>query len=171
MQNEIDEASTSANLLDLKTASDFGSQTFSLLYPKLSSSLYSTSSVDDILTCESEKLSNIASNSSSQPVTHSYNLRSRPIQTSSPSSTRSTPSSISAILRQHAQPNSSTSENLPSSLSDIPISLRPSSGMESSFTVHSYPRSTPLIGDQESVFSLSTSNSNDLRSSISYARR
>ena len=58
-------------------------------------------------------------------------------------------------MRQHAKPHSSISENLPSSISDIPISLRPSSGIETSFTDQSNQRSSHLNGDQESVFSLS----------------
>ena len=134
----------------------------SLLSPKLSSSSYSTSSADNILKCESKNSSKSSSSSSSQPVTHSYNLRSRPTQISSSSSTRSTSSSISAVLRQYAQPHSSTSENHPSSLSDIPISLRPSSGIENSFAVHSFSRYTHLSGDQKSVSSLSAINLTEL---------
>ena len=65
-------------------------------------------------------------------------------------------------MRHHAQPNSSTSENLPSSFFDIPISLKPPSGIGTSFTVHSYPRSTHLVGDQESLSSLSATNTIDL---------
>ena len=59
------------------------------------------------------------------------------------------------MLRQHAQPHSSTSEHLPSPLSDIHFSLRPSSGIEICFTINSYPRSTHLIGNPQSVSSLS----------------
>ena len=109
-----------------------------------------------------QKFSKKTSTSTSQPATFCYELRWRPIQTLSSSSTRSTSNSISALLRQHAQPNSSTSEKLPSSLSDLSIELRPSSGIETSFTVHSYPRSTHLTGDQESVSSLSSINPSDL---------
>ena len=54
LQNKIDEPSTSTNPPDLKTASDLSTETFSLLFPKLSSSLYSTSSVDDFLNYESQ---------------------------------------------------------------------------------------------------------------------
>ena len=100
--------------------------------------------------------------SSSQPIPHLCNLTSTPIQTLSSSSTRSAPSSISTLLRELAQANSSTSENLPHSLSDIAITLRPSSGSETSFPVLSYPRSTPLIEDQVSVSSLSGTDPNDL---------
>ena len=57
---------------------------------------------------------------------------------------------------------SSTSGNLPSSLSAIPISLRPSSGSEITYTVHSYPGSTHLNGDQEFVASPNAMNPSDL---------
>ena len=50
---KIKEPSTSAKLPDLKTAYDICSETFSLLYLKISSSLYSTSSFDDFWDCES----------------------------------------------------------------------------------------------------------------------
>ena len=53
-------------------------------------------------------------------------------------------------------------ENLHFSLSDIPISLRLSSGIEMSFPVHSYPRPTHLIEDQEPVSSLSAISHTDL---------
>ena len=102
LRNKIDEPFTSANLPDLETASDKSSEQFSLLYPKLSSNFYSTSSVDDILNYEPL---HFTSTSRSQPVTHSYNLRSRPIQTSSSSSTRLALSSISALFCQHVQPH------------------------------------------------------------------
>ena len=94
-------------------------------------SLFSASSVDDFLSCESEVSSKKTLTSSSQRLTHSKNLRSRPTQPTSCFSTRSTLSSISAMLRQHAQPHLSTSQ-IPSllSLSDNPISLRPSSGFD-----------------------------------------
>ena len=94
LQSKIDESPTSSNLLDLKTLSDISSGTFSLLHPQLSSSLYSTSFFDDIFICESKISSKNSSTSSSEPVTHSLKLRSRPIQTSSSSSTISTSSSI-----------------------------------------------------------------------------
>ena len=64
-------------------------------------------------------------------------------------------------MRQHAQPNSSTSENLPSFLSDIPISPGLPSHTETSFTFHSYPRSTHLNRDHESFSSLSSINATD----------
>ena len=54
LQKKIIELITSANLLDLKTTSDISSDTISLLYPRLSSILYSSSSADDILNCESK---------------------------------------------------------------------------------------------------------------------
>ena len=135
---------------------------FPVLYPKTSSSSCSTSSVDDIRNCQSKISSNNTSTSSSQRVTPFYDLRSKLKQTYSSSGKRSTSSSISSFLRQHAQPKSSTSENLPSCLSDIPISLRPSSGIEV-FTFHSYPRSTHLIGNHESVSPLSVFNPTDLQ--------
>ena len=97
----------------------------------------------------------------SQRVTHSYNLIARPTQSSSSSRTRLASSSISALLSHRAQPQSSASENLPS-LSDIPLSIRPSCGRERSFTVQSYPKSTYLFGDQESASSLSATNSVEL---------
>ena len=159
--------STLACLLVPKTASDFSSETFSLLNPNLSTSLYSTSSVADILNSETKNASSTISTSSPQTVTDSYKLRLRSIQTSSSSSTKSTSGSISALLRQQEQPNSSYSGNLPSSLSVIPISLRPSSGIETSFTFLSYPRSTQFVGDQDAVAFLSAVNT---KHSISYVR-
>ena len=57
-------------------------------------------------------------------------------------------------MHQQSQSKSSTSENSTSSLSYIPSSLRFSSGIEISFTVHSYPRCIHLNGDKESVSSL-----------------
>ena len=80
----------------------------------------------------------------------------------SASRTRSTSNSISAIFLHEAQSQSSASENLPSSLYDIPQSLRPPSGIETSFTVHSYAKSTHFIGDRESVTSLSAINTAEL---------
>ena len=64
-------------------------------------------------------------------------------------------------MRQHAQPHSSTSEKFPSSLSDSPVSVR-LSGIETSFTVRSCPRTSHVIGDQESLSSLSAINLTDL---------
>ena len=65
---------------------------------------------------------------------------------------------MSAISCQQSQPNSSAFENFPSSPSDIPLSLKSSSGIGTSFIVHRHPRSTHLIEDQEQVSSLSASN-------------
>ena len=65
-------------------------------------------------------------------------------------------------MRQQAQLDSSTSENHPSSLSDNPLSLRTSPGIETYFTVHSYPRSTHVNGDQVSVTSGKAINTADL---------
>ena len=129
---------------------------------KLSSRLYSNSFVDDFVKCESKNSSKNTSTLSSWTATHSYNLKSRSIQTSSCFSTRPISSLISALLRQRAQPNSSISGNLRYSPSKNPLSLRPSSDVETSFTIPSYPKSTHLIGDQESVSSLSAINCADL---------
>ena len=96
------------------------------------------------------------------------------MQTSSSSNTTTTSSLISALERHHAQPVSSTSEILLSSLflslflslslsfSDIPVSLRPSTGIETPFTVHSNPRSTPFLGTQDSISSLRYINTSEL---------
>ena len=84
------------------------------------------------------------------------------MQTASSSRTRPTSSSISALLRQHPQPNNSTSEDLSPSFWHIPLSLRHSSSIETSFTVHSYPRYTHLIGEQESVSFLGAINAADV---------
>ena len=70
-------------------------------------------------------------------------------------------------MRQHAQPHSATYGkllllSLSLSLSDISLSLKPYSGNEASFTVHSYPKSTNLIRDQEWVSSLSVINTAEL---------
>ena len=146
LEIKFDEPSTSALLPDLKTASDISSEIVSLLCPKLTSSLYCTSSLDDILICESKLSSKNTSTSSSQPVTYFFILKSRPLQTLSCSSARSISSAISAFLRVHAQPNSSTSEKLPSSPFDIPIPLKTPSVIETSFTGHS-DRSAHLSGD------------------------
>ena len=110
--------------------------------------------MDDFLNCETQDSSIITLASLSQVVPHPHNLRSRPIQTSSSSCTRSTSRSISPILRQHAQPNSSTPENLLFSIFDVPLPLRRSSDIQTLFTVHSYPKSSHLVADQESLSSL-----------------
>ena len=162
LQNKIDKLSTSATVLDLKTASDSSSETFSLLYPKVISVFHSTSSVDGFLSCESEDSTNNLLWSSFRTVAHSYNLGWRPIQTSSSSHIRWTSSSFSAILRQHSESHSSIWKNLPSPLSDMPFSLRPFSDNENSFTVQSNSKSTHLIGDQETFSSLSATNTTDI---------
>ena len=133
-----------------------------MLYPKLTSNLYFTSSVDDILICEPSLSSKNSSTSSCQPVTHSYILESRLIKISSSSSTRSTSNSTSALLCQHARTYSSTSENLPSSPSDNPISLRLSFVIEASFIVNTYRKSTNLLEDQDFISSLRAINPTDL---------
>ena len=71
LQNKIDEPYTSVHPTHLKTASDLSSETFSLLYRKLSSTLNSTSSVDGCLKYESKKLSNFTLTTSSQIVAQS----------------------------------------------------------------------------------------------------
>ena len=78
------------------------------------------------------------------------------------SSTRSTTSSIFALLDQHAQPKSFISENLLCSLAVIPLSLRFTSGNETSLTILQYPRSTHLTRDPESVYSLCVLDTADL---------
>ena len=108
LQNKIDKLSTSAKDLDLKTASNFISETLSLLYPKVISIFLATSSVDVFQSCESEDSTNNVLRSSFQRVAHSYSLRWRPIQESSSSRIRLTSSSFSALLRQHLEPHSST---------------------------------------------------------------
>ena len=65
-------------------------------------------------------------------------------------------------MRQHAQPISSTSETLPSTLSDFPIALRPSAGIETSLTVNSHSRLTHLFLDHDSDSSRSAFNTADL---------
>ena len=151
--------STSAITRNLKTAFNVSTETISLLYPKLTSNFFCTSSFDDCPKYESEDSSKISITSSSQRVAHSYSLRSKPIQKIFSSSTRATSSSISSLLHQHAQLFSSTSEKLPPFLPDILLSHSPSSGIETSFTVNSYSASTHLIGgDQGLVSTVSTIN-------------
>ena len=67
LQNKIQERSSYENPPDLKFASDLSAETFSLLNPKLSSSLHSTCFVDGFLICESKdsSVSKFFSNSSS----------------------------------------------------------------------------------------------------------
>ena len=151
LQNKIDEPITSASPGNRETYTDFTFETFTLLYLKLSSSLFSTFSADGFLNS-----SFITSTFPPKKQPFSYYSRSRAIQTSSFSRTRSTSRSISALLRQHAQLYSSTSDSfLPLSVIFQP-SLRPSFGIELFFTVPSYKRSCYLLGDQESVSSLSS---------------
>ena len=136
----------------MKTASDCSSETVSLFNSKRWSSLYSTSSIDEYLKWESKDSSYITSTSSSQIVAQFYIVTSKPIQTSSNSRARWKSSSIYALLRRYTQPILSIFGILPSSLSYIPRSLRPSSVIETSITIHSDPRHTHPIGDQGSVF-------------------
>ena len=103
LHNKVDEPPTSANKSKLETASDLTSEILSLLYPKLSSSLFCTSFVHDFLTCESGYWPNNTLTSSSQTVIHSCILISRHFQSSTSSRKTSTSSSISASLRQNAQ--------------------------------------------------------------------
>ena len=161
LQSITDEPSTFTIETNLKTASDLRSETIFALYPKLSSSLFSTSSIYDYLNCGFEDSLIFFLTSSSQKVTPSNKLRSRPTQSSSYSRARTTSSSISALLPQHVQPRSSTSGNSLSCLSGIQFSLKPSTGMETSFTVHSNPRSNHLTEDGETVSSLSAINAFD----------
>ena len=79
LQKIIHETSASGNPPDLKFASALSCEIFSLLNPKLASSLYSTSPIDDFLNCESQNSSNITLTFSPQMNCHSYTLRSRPI--------------------------------------------------------------------------------------------
>ena len=115
-------------------------------------------SVDDFLKFEKGKSANDTLTSPSWTINLSCNVISRPIQSSSSSRTGSTSTSICASFSHCIQPNSSTPENFSSSLSDTPISLRPFSGNEASFTVHSYQISTHLKRDQESVSPLGAFN-------------
>ena len=57
-----------------------------------------------------------------------------------------------------AQSQSSASEKLPTTYSDILLSSGPSFGFETSFTVLSYPESTRFTADQHLVSSLSADN-------------
>ena len=66
LRNKIDE--TSVNVPDLKKDSDNNSETFSMLYPKLSSGLSSTSFMDVFLNGESKRSSNNPSNFLSQTI-------------------------------------------------------------------------------------------------------
>ena len=69
---------------------------------------------------------------------------------------------LAAMFRQHVQLDSLTSEIPLPSFPDIPISLRPSSGVETSSTVHLYLVSIHIIGDPESVGPLSVFDTTQL---------
>ena len=103
----------------------------------------------------------MASTSCSHEVTLSQYSGILPILSLSFSRTRSTSISICALLRQRVQPISSTENDLPS-LSDVPLLLRPSSGVESFFTVHSKLRSTHFDANCKTVSSLSANNTTEL---------
>ena len=120
-QNNIGEPSTTAKKPDVKTAFLISSETFSLLYVKQSSSSFSTNFIDDFRNWECEESPNKALTSSSRIISLSYSLESTPIQYSSSSRRRSLASSMSALLIQHAQLNSSTSWKPLSFLSEIPV--------------------------------------------------
>ena len=66
-------------------------------------------------------------------------------------------------MRQNAHHKSTTPENFLSSFSDVLISLRLPSAIETSLIRHSYPRSPHLIGDQVSVSFPSALNHPDLQ--------
>ena len=83
-----------------------------LINGTLSSRLISTTSADDLLNWESENSSGNTITPFSQRANHTYTLRSRPIQAPSSCRTKTTSSLISALLRQHAQPRLSDSENI-----------------------------------------------------------
>ena len=125
MRNETSQPFNSANTHSFKTASDLSSESFSLLHLKRLTNLISTPSVDDFLHWESgDSQSTKTLTSSSQGLKISYDLRSRPIQPLSSFRTRSTSSSISALLRYHVQSQSFSSGKLLSSLSVIQLWLR-----------------------------------------------
>ena len=126
-------------------------QTYLLVhYPHLPLKLF--------LNCESEdNHCEQTLTSCSQGRAFSYNLRTRPVQSSFYSRTSSTTSSMSAISRHHAQCQSYVSENLPFSLSDNRFSPWLSSGFETFCIDHSYLKSIHVFGDQEPASSLSLS--------------
>ena len=103
------------------TDSELSSETFSFIYPKICVTSYSSSSVN---ITEDQPSSQSFEPSSVIHPTHTYNLRSRQIVSSQSQRTRSTSSSISALLRQHAQPRSSTDTETRSSL-QISLSFIP----------------------------------------------
>ena len=110
----------------------------------------------------SDSQTNNRKTSSSQRVTQFYTLRSKPIQSSSSPCRRSTSNSTSPLLRYNAKSQPRAPANFPSPLLDIPLSLRPSFGFENSFAVHSCPKSTHLIKDQELLSTLSATNTSEL---------
>ena len=111
---------------------------------------------------EPEDLSSGTFTTPPQEATRSYSLGSKTIQWSCSPRTRSTSSSIFALLRQHSQPQSSASENIPQSLFDILLSTRHSFGIETSFSFRSYPKATHLVCDQKSISLLSAINTAEL---------
>ena len=114
-------------------------------------------SVDDLLIREwfrSQKTINTVT-SLSQRKSHAFKLRSRSIQLWSSSRTRSTLSTVSALLRHNEKPHNSACENQVSSLFDNLFSLRPLSDFEYCFTVPSNTEFSHLVRDQHSLSSLS----------------
>ena len=140
------------------TASELSSETSSLIYRKLPVISHSSSFADII---EDQNSSQSFEPSSVIQPSHTYNLRSRPLASSQSQRTRSTSSSLSALVRQHAQSRSTTDTETRSSLQS-PLSIIPTSGFETSHTVHSYPRSIQIIGDIETPSLLSNPNTADL---------
>ena len=132
---KIDEPSKSLNTpgksLEFKTASALSSKRLFLLYIKLSSSLISTASFDDFLTCEStDSQTNKIITSLSRRVNHTYSWWSKPSQPSISSRFRSTSRSVSDIWCHRAKSQSFAPENFPSYLSelfsccDLPLTLK-----------------------------------------------
>ena len=149
---KFNEPVTFINTPNVESGFDISSDTISPLFPSSSSSFLSTSSVEGFLNCESEdSLSNNTLTYFFQRITHSFKLTSTPIQSSSSSCTRSTSSSISAMMLHHAQSQFFAFGSASVSRPVNPLSLRPSSGIKTSFLVLSYPKSAHLIEDQESV--------------------
>ena len=114
-------------------------------------------SVDDLLIWEwfrSQKTINTVT-SLSKRKTHAFKIRSRSIQLWSSSRTRSTSSTVSALLRHNKKPHIYACENQVSSLFEILISLRPPSDFGTSFNVPSNTKFSHLVRDQHSLSSLS----------------
>ena len=63
------------------------------------------------------------------------------------------------VMTRH---QSSVSENLPSLLCDNTQSIKPSSGIETSFAFHSYPNASLIVGYQELNLSLNAINNADI---------